>query len=139
MISAYREDYTFFRLQRCGIHGFIDKGTQALADIKDALHAVGEGRTWFSTSFIQATLRRIQDPASFDKRLTEREQSILINIGDGDTDIEIAEAHNIALRTVQGHKSSIMRKLSIADGRRLLMYAHEKEFFDHSRRLIAGS
>lgn len=131
-VSANLNDYLLYRLERRGIQGFVDKNIHTLADLRSALQAISFGRTWYSPSFQAARLQRLLDQNSFDKKLTDYEQAILCHIADGLSDGEISMQLGISSRTVQGHRSAIMRKLNIAGTPKLIAFAAAKGFGRHA-------
>jgi DNA-binding NarL/FixJ family response regulator len=46
-LTAARGDYTLFRVERAGFHGFVDKGGSTLAALRAANREVGAGRRYF--------------------------------------------------------------------------------------------
>ena len=51
MLSSHCDDYTLFRVEKSGVHGFIDKNSNTLDILRDALKAIAEGRIYFSQAF----------------------------------------------------------------------------------------
>jgi Response regulator containing a CheY-like receiver domain and an HTH DNA-binding domain len=128
VLSAHCDDYTLFRVEKSGVHGFIDKNSNTIDALQEALTAVAAGRVYFSTAFQQAKLARRMDPRSFTKVLTEWERAILSLIGQGLNDEEIAARLNLSPRTVQTHRSRILRKLDIKGTPKLIAFAIEHGF-----------
>ena len=44
VLSSHCDDYTVFRAEKSHVHGFVDKNTNTVAILKEAITAVGEGR-----------------------------------------------------------------------------------------------
>ncbi len=128
VLSSHCDDYTLFRVEKIGVNGFIDKNTNTIAALRDALTALKEGRSYFSPVFQEAKLLRRTDPNSFAKVLTEWECAILSLIGQGLTDEEIGEKLSISSRTAQTHRSNIMRKLNMKGTPKLIAFAIEHGF-----------
>src|SRR5258708_16795654 len=128
VLSSHCDDYTLFRVEKIGVNGFIDKNTNTIAALRDALTALKEGRSYFSPVFQEAKLLRRTDPNSFAKVLTEWACAILSLIGQGLTDEEIGEKLSISSRTAQTHRSNIMRKLNMKGTPKLIAFAIEHGF-----------
>jgi len=65
--------------------------------------------------------------------LTEREQQILGFVATGNTNREIAETLGISFKTVDHHRTNLMRKLGVHSTAELLGYAFREGYLDHSR------
>ncbi len=101
---------------RIGTSGYILKDS-AGQDLRDAIHAVSRGEVFLSPSVAE----RMNDVGSSalehsDERLaqlTPRERDVLRGIARGLTNKAIAAELGISRRTVEAHRESLMRKLSI--------------------------
>lgn len=123
VLSGLLDDYTVFRVEKSGVHGFIDKGTNTITQVRDALDALAAGKTYYSPAFSTARLARRTDTASFEKVLSESEQEILSLIGEGLTDEEIGLRLGISPSTAQTHRSNILQKLHIKGTPKLVAFA----------------
>lgn len=128
VVSSHCDDYTLFRVEKSGVHGFIDKNSNSIEALQEALLAIGSGRVYFSATFQAAKLVRRNDPRSFTKVLSEWERAILSLIGQGLSDEEIGDRLNLSHRTVQTHRSHILRKLNIKGTPKLIAFAIEHGF-----------
>jgi DNA-binding NarL/FixJ family response regulator len=128
VLSAHCDDYTLFRVEKSGVHGFIDKNSNPVEVLRDALIALAAGRTYFSAAFQAAKLARRNDPRSFTKVLTEWEQAILSLIGQGLSDEEIGVRLSLSPRTVQTHRSHLLQKLNLKGTPKLIAFAIEHGF-----------
>lgn len=128
MLSSHCDDYTLFRVEQSGAHGFIDKNTQSIKTLASAIQALLRGKTWFSPIYEEAKQARASDNKSFAKVLSERECAVLGLIGHSLSDEEIALRLGISPSTAQTHRSHIMRKLDIANSVKLVQYALEHGF-----------
>jgi DNA-binding NarL/FixJ family response regulator len=127
-LTSARGDYTVFRVERAGFHGFVDKGGNSLANLRAAIEAVAAGRRYFSSAFVQAAAARRADPISFDKVLSERERAVLGLIGGSLSDEEIARQLSIHPKTAETHRQRIMDKLNIHGTPKLIRFAIEQGF-----------
>ena len=123
VLSGLIDDYAVFRIEKAGVHGFVDKNADTLASLKAALDALDAGKTWFSPTYQAARLARQNNPRAVEKLLTETERHILALIGKGLADDEIAKRLGIAPTTAQTHRSNILQKLGITGTPKLVAYA----------------
>lgn len=128
MLSSHCDDYTLFRVEKSGVHGFIDKNSNTVGILREALKSIAQGRIYFSQAFQAARMARRTDPRSFIKVLSDWERAILSLIGHGLTDEEIGERLNLSPRTVQTHRSNILRKLDLRGTPKLIAFAVENGF-----------
>lgn len=128
VLSSHCDDYTLFRVEQTGVHGFLDKTTNSVETLRDALREIAAGRVYFSESFQQARLARRTNPNSFTKVLSEWERAILSLVGQGLSDAEIGKRLTLSPRTVQTHRSHLLRKLAIKNTPKLIAFAIENGF-----------
>ncbi|HTF35411.1 MAG TPA: response regulator transcription factor [Myxococcota bacterium] len=108
-----------------GADGYLLKNGPA-ADVIEAVRAVVKGGSFFSPPIakeIVAQLRtpqRAGDPFSM---LSGREREIVHLIADGLSAKEIAAALRISTKTVEAHRTSLMRKLGVRKATELVRYA----------------
>jgi DNA-binding NarL/FixJ family response regulator len=128
VLSSHCDDYTLFRVEKSGVHGFIDKTSNTVETLRSALKELAAGRVYFSASFQQAKVARRADPRSFTKVLSEWERAILSLVGQGLNDDEIGKRLKLSPRTVQTHRSNLLRKLGIKGTPKLIAFAIEHGF-----------
>jgi DNA-binding NarL/FixJ family response regulator len=122
-ISSARGSYTLFQLERASIDGFVDKASNSLANLREAIQTVGSGRRYFSAMFSRAREARLADPSSFDKVLSDRERDVLGLIGMSLDDREIATRLEIAPKTAEALRARIMAKLDLHSTPKLIRFA----------------
>jgi two-component system response regulator NreC len=128
VLSSHCNDYTLYLVERAGVDGFVDKNSDTVAALRQALVAIAEGKPYFSPAFARLKARRRRDPSSFDKILTDREQMVLKMIGSIMADREIAETLAISPQTVAKHRFNILKKLGLGSTTALTRYAREHGF-----------
>jgi len=107
-----------------GANGYVVKGS-GLEDLVTALRAVAAGK-----SFLDASAKRVAgQPGSGGSGVTElarlslREREVLILVAEGHTNREISELLVISPKTVDTHRTSLMRKLDLHDAQALTRFA----------------
>lgn len=129
LILSFRCDpYTVYRVERARACGFLDKGSHTLAMVGQALAAIAQGRSYYCPAYLAARAARRRDPASFDKILSEREQTVLAWIGSSLDDREIAARLGISPQTVEKHRFNVLRKLRLRGTAELVRYARDQGF-----------
>jgi DNA-binding NarL/FixJ family response regulator len=128
VLSCHGSPYIVFRLERSGVHGFVDKCAQTADTLRFAIKAIRSNQTYFSRSFIEIRASRHLDPLAFDKLLTDQQMQVLSLVAHLDTDQAIARNLAITERTVETHRTAIMRKLGLHSRTDLIRYAKVQGF-----------
>jgi two-component system, NarL family, response regulator NreC len=123
ILTAYCDAYSLMHAENEHVLGFIDKQSNIVSTIAEALRSLEKGNFFFSERFKEVRLELAANLRRLHATLTEWEGVVLALIGTGLTDDEIAEQLCIAPRTVQGHRSVIMRKLSMRGTPKLMAFA----------------
>lgn len=115
---------------RAGASGYVVK-TAACADLLAAVTAVLNGRRYVSPELAAAHTDLVvgdpkaAQPGKLSDTLTSRQREVLQLVAEGRTAREIAVILNISRKTVEFHKSSIMRLLGLRTTAELTRYALE--------------
>lgn len=127
-LTSHSDEFTLHRALKANVHGFIDKNEQPLGLLPEAIATVMAGRPYFSSVVqrVRASLRN--DPAAFNKVLSDREQELLPLFGEGLSNEEVAERVKLTAGTVKLHRRNIMSKLGVHSTPQLMRYALEKGF-----------
>ncbi|WP_120505059.1 response regulator transcription factor [Sulfitobacter mediterraneus] len=91
-------------------------------EIKLAIDTVMQGRQYLCTGAQGSIAPKEGEPR---EALTEREQTILLQLAAGKSNKEVAVALEISVRTVETHRKNIKRKLGISSTAGLTRYALE--------------
>ena len=111
-----------------GARGFVSK-TAAFAELASAIQAVYQGGSLLSPVAAAAVVEECQQKVSAEgeadsyQNLTDREREMLKLVAEGYTAREIADMLVISLRTVETHKTNLMRKLNIRNKADLIRFA----------------
>lgn len=128
VISSRLDTFTVYLLEKADIAGFIDKGSQTVAMLDYALRAIAEGKRYFSPIFSLTRQSRLEDPESFDKILSDREQVVLACLGDCCSDEETAHRLGISPQTAEKHRFNLMHKLELRTTAMVIRYAQDRGF-----------
>ncbi|PZX14058.1 response regulator transcription factor [Celeribacter halophilus] len=104
-----------------GAMGYVLKDVPT-EDVKEAIEAVMRGEKFLCTGAQAAMGPKIRDGR---EPLTEREQTILLELAQGKSNKEVAATLDISVRTVETHRKNIKRKLGISSTAGLTRYALE--------------
>lgn len=127
-VTAHPSHYLVYRLEHAAIDGFLDIRTTNVRELKEGIDKFTSGISSFSRIFSELHVARLKDRHSFDKLLSDREMVILESIADLLTDDQIASRYKISIRTVAGHRFSIMKKLNLTSKSALLRFTREHGF-----------
>lgn len=104
-----------------GAMGYVLKDVPT-EDVKEAIEAVMRGEQFLCNGAQAAIGPKIRDGR---EPLTEREQTILLELAQGKPNKDVAAALDISVRTVETHRKNIKRKLGISSTAGLTRYAME--------------
>jgi DNA-binding NarL/FixJ family response regulator len=110
---------------RGGAAGFIPKSAAA-SEIKQAIQAVMEGKTYISAMTPQDSAGAVGGEATPDRllgNLTPRQREILTLIAEGKSTKQIAALLDISVKTVETHRAQLTERLNIHDVAGLVRFA----------------
>ena len=128
LLTQYEDRDRVLSGLKAGANGYIPKRAAA-SDLISAILAVYRGGYFLYPSVAETMvddyLQRLRQPRSPDPydKLTYREKKMLKLIAEGRKSGEIAKLFDITIKTVLGHRRSIMRKLGIHNRTELIKYA----------------
>jgi DNA-binding NarL/FixJ family response regulator len=129
ILTAYStEDYIRVALNSHG-HGYVLKESSR-AELLHAIRAVGKGEKYVCTAitsrlmsgFLQTDWAKRTRTAQ-NNDITDREREVLTRIATGMHNKTIARELGLAVKTVEKHRSNLMRKLSLHNSAEVTMYA----------------
>jgi DNA-binding NarL/FixJ family response regulator len=133
VLTTFDLDEYVFQALRAGASGFLLKDTQP-ADLLNAIEVVARGEALLAPSITRRVIAEFAnhpDPApsaGADERLrflTDREREVLVLIGRGLSNAEIAESLYISAATTKTHISHLLAKLHARDRAQLVVTAYE--------------
>ena len=124
------EDYVLEAFNE-GAHGYCLKDA-GRAELLMAIESIFSGKPYFSPGIADKVLegylegrQQIKSTSAWET-ITRREREVLKLIGEGYKNKEIADLLFISVKTVEKHRSNIMKKLDLHNAAALTAYAIEK-------------
>ena len=131
ILSMHSDESYVLRALKAGAKAYLLKDS-AEADLIRAIHAVADGKSFFSPAVSKVLLddymRKLQRSGAEDAYdlLTPREREILQLVVEGNSNKEVANMLNLSVYTVETHRSNIMEKLNLKGVPELILYAVRK-------------
>jgi DNA-binding NarL/FixJ family response regulator len=131
ILSMYADEGYVLQALRNGAAGYVLKGSRA-ADLLTAIREAAAGRHYLSAplseraveAYVERTRAAATDPY---EALTHRERQVFGLAARGWTGAAIARALAISPRTVESHRTSLMRKLGLSGQADLIRFAARRE------------
>jgi len=131
ILTTFEDDDYIFSGLEAGAAGFLLKRTRPEELIK-AIHTIADGDSLLSPSVTSRVITRmtrepVQDERALKKidHLTPREQEVLVLIGQGLSNGEIASQLVVEESTVKTHVKRILQKLALRDRVQAVILAYE--------------
>jgi len=130
-LTQYEDREYIIPTIEAGARGFISK-TAAFSELASAIQAVYQGGSFLSPMAAAAVVEECQQKVTIEgekdsyQHLTDREREMLKLVAEGYTAKEIADMLVISLRTVETHKTNLMKKLNIHNKADLIRFAIRK-------------
>jgi DNA-binding NarL/FixJ family response regulator len=127
VVTVFEDDTSVFPAIRAGARGYLLKNTEQ-DELLRAIHTVANGGAIFSPGIAQRVLGYLNTPVPYTPQhifdeLTLREREILELIGQGKTNVEIAESLNLSPKTVSNNISNVLLKVQATDRAKLMLMA----------------
>jgi DNA-binding NarL/FixJ family response regulator len=126
ILSVHRSEELVRSAFQVGASGYLLKAA-AVSELQDALRAVSHGKTYVSPSIRKTydDLRRGERKANVNpiQQLTARQRDVLRLIAEGLTSRQIAHSLRIHVKTVDSHRTALMKRLGIHAVAGLVRYA----------------
>ena len=130
-LTQYDDSEYVIPVIEAGARGFVTK-MGAFSELASAIQAACRGDSFLSPTAATALIEECQQKATIEggndpyQYLTDREREIFGLVAEGYTAKEIADMLVISLRTVEAHKTSLMKKLDIHNRTDLIRFAIRK-------------
>jgi DNA-binding NarL/FixJ family response regulator len=137
LLSMYDNEEYVLRAMEIGAAGYLLKDAAA-SEFEFAIRAIADGKAYLSPAISSRVIENYQarvnvskrpvtptaDPIyPVDRQLTARQQEVLGLIAEGFTSKEIAQQLNLSVKTVEAHRTQLMRELNIHEIAGLVRYA----------------
>lgn len=128
IVSMHTDPDMIMRALEMGAHGYLLKDTTAL-ELEQALEALRNGERYLSPAIAHTVINRAlrslktEQPEPLEKyNLTARQLEILRLVVRGKSTREIASGLGLSIKTVETHRSQIMKRLQIYDVAGLVLF-----------------
>jgi DNA-binding NarL/FixJ family response regulator len=133
IFSGHENPVLIREMLEAGAHGFVEK-TAGLVELRKGLETIAAGGTYFGPA-VSGLLRNVVanpsvSPTSKDF-LTAREREILQLVAESFSTKEIAQKLNISVKTVDNHRTNLMRKLDLHNVASITRYAMQIGLIDN--------
>ena len=126
ILSMHQNDEYVRQALRGGAAGYLLKDAAPL-ELELAIDAVQRGETWLSPALTRGVLsdyvQRLRGEEALPGQLTPRQREVLQLIAEGHGSKEIARRLELSVKTVETHRSQVMKQLDIHEIAGLVRYA----------------
>ena len=126
LLSMHAETPLIQSAVSLGADGYLLK-TARSSELIEAIRAVLAGDNYFSPPVARAIIQALREPGRMADEpfslLSSREREVLLQIAEGLSAKEIAARLEISAKTVEAHRTSLMRKLGVKKATELVRYA----------------
>ena len=125
VLTQYESEAYALPILKAGAAGYVVKKETA-SELAAAIRAVHRGDSFLCPPVARAVLEgylRARDAADPYDALSDRERQVLQMVAEGRTNREIAELLCVSIKTVMGHRASLMEKLGLHDRTDVVKYA----------------
>lgn len=137
MLSMYTGEDFIFNSLKAGVQGYLPKNITR-EELLLAVNKVAQGEQYFSKSindtilksYIKNAKHNVKNNSGRYEKLTSREKEILRYVAEGFNNQDIVDKLNISIRTVETHKSNLMKKLNLNNLVELVKFAIKNQIID---------
>jgi len=132
VLSMYTEDEYILDSLSAGAMGYIPKDSDEI-EIKNAVSNISQGKMYYSSSLSEILAKKLIKKGKnkdVEDRLTDRETEILKFIVNGNSNKEISSILSISKRTVDNHRTNLMRKIDAKNTADIVRIALLKELVE---------
>ena len=135
ILSMHNSEAVVREAVEAGAKGFILK-TDTTRLLKTAVESLAAHKSFFTGSASDVLLQGYLDPSvspdeeSLPCHLSPREREIVQLIAEGNSSKEVADKLGVSVKTVEAHRSNIMRKLNFHSVSEVVRYAIRNQIID---------
>jgi DNA-binding NarL/FixJ family response regulator len=129
VLSMFEKEAYAHQVLQSGAYGYVLKGDPS-TELLQAIRAVHAGRHYFSSKMQEEVIHVYLDgsPAGTESRnafaaLSEREKQVFFLMIEGNSSVMIGKILCVSLKTVEKHRSSIIKKLGLTSPVQMMKYA----------------
>jgi DNA-binding NarL/FixJ family response regulator len=142
VLTAYSTEEHIRAALSAGASGYVLKDASH-AELVQGLRAVSAGRRFLCESIEARVLSRYAAgsepaPTLTPSRVTKREREVLTRIALGQTNKFIARSLDLSVKTVEKHRSNVMRKLNLHNTAAVTLFAVRHRLLDQAGILDSG-
>jgi len=132
ILTMHNSDVIVREVLQAGAKGFILK-TDTNRLLKSAIESLAAHRPFFTSNASDVMLQGYMDPSpkpgqtENQNRLSPREREVVQLLAEGRSSKEIAAKLSVSVKTVEAHRSNVMRKLSLHSVAQIVRYAIRNE------------
>lgn len=126
VLTSFIDDEKVYPVIEAGAFSYLLKTSRA-PDIAQAIRQAHSGQPVLEAQVAGKLMNRFREAKSIElahEQCTSRELEVLILIGEGKSNQEIADQLYIGIKTVKTHVSNILMKLGVEDRTQAAIYAH---------------
>lgn len=131
VLTIHKTDEYIFAALRAGANGYILKDASH-DELRIAIRSVLNGKTYLSPDISAKVINGYLDtdkssgPHSTWDTLTHREREVLKLVAEGNTNKFIADYFCLSVKTIEKHRSNLMKKLDLHNASMMTAYAIER-------------
>ena len=126
ILSLYADKHHIADAINSKAQGYLVKMSVGEKEVLEAVRTVAAGKTYFCPTSRAVRHALLDEPTHQNTTLTQAQMSIAKLVAVGRSSKEIAEELNLALSTVENHRTNIYRKLNLRNAAELTAYAKEQ-------------
>jgi DNA-binding NarL/FixJ family response regulator len=135
VLSMYAEEEYVVKMVRLGARGYVLKNSNS-TELLRAIERIREGYSYYSQEISEMMLRQYalssESVAQVGPQLTDREREIIRMVAKDSTNVEMANALGLSVKTVESAKRELFRKLGVKNSMGLLRYAYDNGMLQDS-------
>lgn len=136
VLTIHKTEEYIHESLRAGADGYVLKDATH-DELRVAVRSILKGKSYLSPDISDKVINgylgtnsNVNGSTSWDK-LTHREREVLKLVAEGHQNKDIAEFYSLSVKTVEKHRSNLMRKLDLHNTSKLTAYAIEKGLVDN--------
>jgi len=122
VLTMHAEGQYVVKAVRNGAYGYLVKNADEV-ELTQAIRQVALGRRYLNKEISELMIGNMADEGDSPKELSDRELEVLKLVSEGKTTREIAETLFVSNRTVETHRTNMMKKLNVQNTAELIKKA----------------